>query len=63
MTKPSKKEKQMVECQNCHRKTTTTKERTVKENGAISYYDVKVVWCDDCVSRHNYYLLSEWGQP
>jgi len=49
------------ECTICHKKNKTVKERTVKEEGVLSYYDIKVVWCDKCVSRHNYYLMASWG--
>ena len=56
----NKKEKIKV-CTSCNKKDKSVKERTIKENGATGYYDVKVVWCDGCVEHHNHYLLASWG--
>lgn len=60
----SKQADELIEkkkCNRCNKMDLTTRERTIKENGMVSYYDVKVIWCDKCVGNHNRYLLSSWG--
>lgn len=53
--------KKIPKCELCKKMDKTVKERTVKENGVLGYYDITVKWCDSCVVRHNHYLLSSWG--
>lgn len=55
------KTEEIKKCDSCGIKDKTTKETTVKENGAIGYYDVKVTWCNKCIKKHNYYLMASWG--
>lgn len=49
-------------CTSCRQDKGSVRDRTIKENGVLGYYDVNVKWCDECVSSHNYYLLASWGQ-
>lgn len=49
------------QCDCCLREDSTTKERTIKEDGVVGYYDRTVLWCDRCVEGHNKYLLENWG--
>lgn len=63
MTKLSDKlKKTKLICDSCEIAGDTVRERTVKENGVLGYYDVKVKWCDKCTNSHNYYLMASWGQ-
>jgi len=61
LTKEQEKRSEKKECGSCKKENHTTKTRKVKENGVVGYYDVNVVWCDNCVNSHNRYLLSTWG--
>lgn len=51
----------MEKCSSCEKEKEDVRERTVKENGVVGYYDVKVKWCDDCSEKHNRHLLETWG--
>jgi hypothetical protein len=51
----------MQTCNCCKKEKKNVSERSVKENGALGYYDRKVIWCDECVNSHNYYLMASWG--
>lgn len=53
--------KEKTTCQSCGKKDKTAKERTIKENGVIGYFDKTVTWCDKCIKSHNYYLMASWG--
>ena len=53
--------KEIKQCASCKKQDETVRQRTVKENGMLRYYDVEVKWCDKCVESHNHYLLSSWG--
>ncbi len=55
------KEEVTKKCNNCGKDKESTKQRKVKENGVVGYYDIDVVWCDKCVERHNRYLVESWG--
>ena len=48
-----------LKCKSCGKEN--GKERTIKENGVVGYYDVKVFWCDKCASNHNCHLVETWG--
>ena len=50
-----------LKCESCEKKKDTTKKRTRKENGVLGYYDVDVLWCDDCINANNRHLLESWG--
>lgn len=51
----------MKKCSSCEKEFNELKEKVIKEEGVLGYYDKKVKWCDDCIERHNYYLLANWG--
>ena len=51
----------MEKCTNCGEEKEDVKERVVKENGVLGYYDVKRKYCDACTDSHNHYLLADWG--
>lgn len=55
-----KETKEELICANCNKQGTVSK-RKIKENGVVGYYDIDVVWCDECVGKHNKYLLENWG--